>query len=416
MTRERDSLYIQLRAENCELIQKVKDYEFKAREFEELHARYLELEHKLKIFESERHKASYEYKSTEVETQKKVTIMEEEVRKGGELLAAKQAQLVELDRELIRTKDLVNERNREIIRLRALLEEGSVTVTKFTEEKLLMEREMNAAIEAKKAIQIELERIISINERLTKANKELIDRDREFSIESSKYVKTIDEYTHEIEILRYQLEQKSRELEIAIESRKTIQIDIEKWGANASKLQEEVYKLTKINKEYEEERLILNKRISETLTMLSAKDEELKLTIKNLRIAEEKVISITSTHTRFDHEFEILKRALEAREEELILIKKVRDEESGKRIGFEAEYKRMESMIASKELEIKSAKMELEKVIMIKEKIIEERTQLITEFEALKEHVKVLETQNMTVSSELINILATPRTRQVCRN
>jgi len=334
--------------------------------------------------------------------------MEEEVRKNTDMLSSKQVQLKQLDVELIRTKEIVNERNREIIRLRALLDEGSVSVTKTIEERAMIEREMNMAIEAKKSIQIELDRVIAINERLSQANKEMIERDREYSFESSKFSQRIDELTRQIEMYRSQFEQKQRELEIAIESRRTIQMDIEKWGSNSSKLQEEVYKLTRINKEYEEERSSFNKRINDVMLMFNSKDEELKLTIRNLRIAEEKITTITSSHARYDHEYEVLKRSLEAREEELSHLRKIREEESSKRMGFESEYKKMEREMSSRELECKSARMELEKIIMIKEKIIEERTQLISEFEALKEHVKVLETQNMTVRLSVINILAPP--------
>ena len=407
ITRDRDNLYIQLRAENFELIQKLKDYDLKVKEYEELHSRYLDLEHNYKLVESERYKHSMEFKSTEVEVQKKVSYMEEEVRKNSDMLSTKQQQLKQLDVELIRTKEVVNERNREIIRLRALLDEGQSSVTKFSEERTIIEREMNMAIEAKKAIQIELDRVMLINERLTQSNKEMIERDREYSFESSKYMKHIDELTREIEMYRMQFEQKQRELEIAIESRRSIQMDIEKWGSNASKLQEDVYRLTKINKEYEEERSSFNKRINDTLLILNAKDQELQVSIRNLRIAEEKIITITTSHSRFDHEYEVIKRSLEAREEELINLRKFREEESSKRMGFEAEYKKMEREMSSRELEAKSARMQLEKVIMIKERIIEERTQLISEFEALKEHVKVLETQNMTVRLSIINILAT---------
>jgi len=349
-----------------------------------------------------------EFKSTEVEVQKKVTFMEEEVRKNVEMLSAKQQQLKQIDVELIRTKEVVNERNREIIRLRALLDEGQSSVTKSIEERTTIEREMNMAIEAKKAIQIELDRVIVINERLTQSNKELIERDREYSFESSKYMQHIEELSRQIEMYRVQFEQKQRELEIAIESRKSIQMDIEKWGSNASKLQEEVYRLTKINKEYEEERSSFNKRINDTLLILNAKDEELQVTIRNLRMTEEKITSITTGYSRFEHEYEVLKRSLESREEELVHLRRIREEESSKRVGFEAEFKKMEREMSSRELEAKSARTELEQVIMIKEQITLERTQLICEFEALKEHIKVLETQNMTVSLSAINILASP--------
>lgn len=404
VTKGADSLYLQLRAENYELLQKLKDYDLRQREYEELHVKFIELEHKMKMMESEKFKASMQMQSSEVEVHKKFSVMEESVKKSEEIIFSKQAQLVEYDRELIRAREIINERNREIIRLRALLDEGSVSIQRFSEEKLMMERDMNMAIDAKKSMQLELERIIAINERLTKANKELIERDREYSLESSKYTKVVEEYTHEIDMFKYQLEQKSRELEIAIESRKAIQLEIEKYSSNAAKFQEEVYKLTRITKEYEEERIILNKRISETMTILSVKDEELRTTSMNLRAAEERVMTFTSSHSRFEHEYEIIKHALEVREEELARLRKMRDEEASRRVSSETEFKKMESVIATKEMEIKQVRTELESVMMIKQQIIEERTMLISEFEALKEHVKVLETQNMTVSTVVNSI------------
>jgi hypothetical protein len=354
--------------------------------------------------------------SSEYEVHKKVTVMEESVRKSEELISAKQSQLIELDRELIRTKEMVTERNREIIRLRALLEEGSLSYTKYTEERMTMERELNAAIEGKKSMQIELERIIAINERLTKTNNDLLTRDREYSFESAKYNKSLEEFNHQIEMYKYQLEQKSRELEIAIESRRSIQLDIEKYSCTASKHEEEVYRLTKISKEYEEELVMIKKRITDTQSILSSKDEELRAISTNLRLAEEKVVSINANFTKLEHDYSIIKQALEVREEELMRIRKMRDEESSRRYSFESEYKKMESVIQSKDMEIKAIKMELERITTTKESIFEERTLLITEFEALKEHVKVLETQNMSVSYICIKLIATHGARQICRN
>jgi chromosome segregation ATPase len=405
-----------LRAENAELKQKLRDYDLKTRDYEELHVKFMELEHRMKLHESEKYKYSMESKSSEFEVHKKVTVMEESVRKGEEMVAAKQSQLIELDRELIRTKEMVTERNREITRLRALLEEGSMSYTKYTEERMAMERELNLAIEGKKSIQIELERLISINERLTKTNKDLLDRDREYSFESTKYNKSMEEFTHQIDMFKYQLEQKSRELEIAIESRRSIQTDIEKYATSASKCEEEVYRLTKINKEYEEELVMVKKRVTETLSILSSKEEELRTISTNMRLVEEKSFSFNSNYAKLEHDYAIIKQSLEVREEELMRLRKMRDEESSRRMSFESEYKKMESLIQSKDMEIKSVRMELERMMTTKETIFEERTMLITEFEALKEHVKVLETQNMSVSSICITLLATPRTRQIRRN
>jgi len=331
--------------------------------------------------------------------------MEEEVRKSSELLSGRQQQLKETDLELTRAKEIINEKNREIIKLKAYIESSKESVTKYSEERTTMERDLNMAIEGKKSIQIELDRVISINERLTQANKEFAERERKISFESSSYTKRVEEMTIQINMLRQQLEGKQREIESLIESKRSVQVDYQKWEVNISNIKEENSRLLQTVRSFEMERDSFKMKINEFQQIMMSKEEELKVSIRNLRVAEEKIVSLQSSTISYD--FENLKRNLQIREEEIISLRKAKDEEYSRRMQIETEFKRSEREWSSSSIEIKMAKEELEKVLIIKEKIIEERTQLISEFEALKEHVKVLETQNMSVRLSIINYLAT---------
>ena len=402
-----------MKAENAELAQKTKDFDLKVKEYAELRAANLELDNKFKLLESEKHK--WVSTSTEKETEQAKTIetMKVDMQKTKELLEVKLQELTKTDAELVVAKDTIKDKEREIAGYKALLDQGKEEIQKYIEDRKALEKEYNLAIEAKKQNQIEIERIIALNERLTKANKESIDKERERSIENSKLLKQIAELNIDLENLRRDLEQKQRELDIVKDAKKVTQKDLDKSGTTVSKLQEEIQRFISINKEYEDDRSSLNKRLAETIEILGTKEEELNNLHKRLSQADERILDLEAANARLAQEYESIKITISKYEEDIQISRKGIQGESARIFEIVSEKEKIERELISKDLELKNMKAEMEKIKVTREMWMEERYKFNEEFETLKEHVKVLQAQNDSVRCSITIIIATCRARQV---
>ena len=405
----RETLIVQLKTENYELIQKQANYDLKVKDFEKLKLQYLDIEHNFKLLEQEKYKADREAKERDAGYQKKITNMDEDYKKLNELLAAKHQQLKETESELLKAKEVINEKSTEIIVLRAQFETNKEETLKHTEERKSMEKEYNGIIEARKSMQVELDRVITLNDRLTKANKESIDKERERSVENGSQEKHIDELNTEIEMVRKDFEQKLKELEIVKESKKATQKDLDKATITITKLQEELSRVGDNSKDLDEDRTSLNKRLNETIEILGCKEDEIKALQKSLNAYEERMMDGDNISVKLGQDYDLLKLSFDRCEEELIRQKQLMTDEVSLRRQLESENKRLERELISRDMEVKSSKKESDKVTV--NKLLEDRYQLTQECEALREHASILQTQNQSVRYIIINQLATSRTR-----
>jgi chromosome segregation ATPase len=393
-----------LKAENAELVQKTKDFELKVKEYAELKASNLELDNKYQLLESQKHKWTTERSLKEEEQIRIIETFKVDIEKMKEVMDIKLKQLTVTDAELVSAKDTIKDKEREIEGYKKLLDQGKEEIQRYIEDRKALEREYNIILETKKTMQIEHDRILSLNERLSKANKENIDKERERSVENSKLLKQIAELSTEMENLRRDLNQKQRELEIVKETKKSAQKDLDKSGVTLVKLQEEIQRFTLSNKEYEDERANLNKRLVETIEILGQKEEELRAFQMKLSQADERILELEAANARLGAEYESGKITISKYEEDLEFQRKGIHSESSKVYEIMSEKERIERELVSKDLEIKSLKAEMEKVKTTREIWMEERYKFSEEFESLKEHLKVLQAQNDSVINIVIII------------
>ena len=405
----RETLIVQLKTENYELIQKQANYDLKVKDFEKLKLQYLDIEHNFKLLEQEKYKADREAKERDGGYQKKITNMDEDYKKLNELLAAKHQQLKEVESELLKAKEVINEKSTEILVLRAQFETNREEMLKHTEERKSMEKEFTSVVDARKSMQLELDRVVSLNDRLTKANRESMDKERERSIENGKQGKHIDELNVEIEIIHKEFEQKQKELEIVKESKKATQKDLDKATITITKLQDELSRVGVNSKDLDDDRTSLNKRLNETIEILGSKEEEIRALQKSLNAYEERMMDGDNISAKLGQDYDLLKLSFDKCEDELNRQKQLIADEVGLRRQLEAENKRLERELISKDMEVKSSKKETDKVTV--NQLLEERYQLTQECEALREHASILQTQNQSVRYIIINRLATSRTR-----
>jgi len=337
--------------------------------------------------------------------------MDEDYKKLNELLAAKHQQLKEVESELLKAKEVINEKSTEILVLRAQFETNREEMLKHTEERKSMEKEFTSVVDARKSMQLELDRVVSLNDRLTKANRESMDKERERSIENGKQGKHIDELNVEIEIIHKEFEQKQKELEIVKESKKATQKDLDKATITITKLQDELSRVGVNSKDLDDDRTSLNKRLNETIEILGSKEEEIRALQKSLNAYEERMMDGDNISAKLGQDYDLLKLSFDKCEDELNRQKQLIADEVGLRRQLEAENKRLERELISKDMEVKSSKKETDKVTV--NQLLEERYQLTQECEALREHASILQTQNQSVRYIIINRLATSRTRSV---
>ena len=367
------------------------------KEYSELRASNLELDNKYKLLEAEKHRWEKDFNEKHGSLIKEIEALKVDKTNIDGVLTVKLEQLKNTDAELVIAKDTIKEKEREIAGYKALLETGREEIQKYIEDRKSLEREYNSTVESKKTTQVEIDRVIVLNERLAKANKESMDKERERSIENSTLLKQVAELNNELDMIRRDLEQKQRELDIVRDAKKVTQKDLDKSGTTVSKLQEELQRFNGMNKEYEDDRVNISKRLTETIEILGAKEDELKALHMRLNVADERILDLEAANSRLSQEYESIKISLSKYDEEISYTRQGREGEGVRVYEIAQEKERIERELMSKDLELKNLRAEMEEIRITREMWMEERYKFNEEFETLKEHVKVLQAQNDSV-------------------
>lgn len=379
-----------MKADIAEIKQKEKD-------FGKLHGQYLDIEHKCKLLQEEQYKSERDSKDRENILLKKIANLEEDANRLNDSLNEKHQHLKETDEELQKYKSAHEDRLKEISRLKTENALATEETFKVYQEKKAVEKELNGLLEAKKLADLEIDRLISLNERLSEANKEVSEAEKEKRKENEDLIRELEEVKSNLADREKECQARDKELDALNEARKANQKEYEKLTALKNKLEEE--KTDLIKKLHEQETKIANiDKQYENLNEISESKEERLNELKGLlNASEEKVRNYDAELLRLQKENGQLQTLITRYKEDLASCKKSREADAVRKLELEQEIRRLEREALAKEAETSSVKRELVKVSEHKDKLLDGNYQLSQELEAFKEHSSVLEGQNTVV-------------------
>ena len=373
----------QLKIENFELKQQERDYG-------KLHGQLLDSQHYFKLLQDEKIRLERDSKEREDILQKKVENIQDDMKRLNDTLSEKHEQLKMTDAELIAGKQRIEERNKEIARMRTELSQSGDETKRVLGDKKEIEEELGAAIENNKNAQAEIDSLTLTNEKYIKANKEALDKAREDAIQISKLEQKGNDLIGQNELLKRNLSMKEQELEATHEARRASQREAESLLSKCNQLEDEKQDLLQKQNDLENEVNELKKNLDDTLSMVDLKDSELAETHDNLRKTEERALSAEGELMRVKKENEGIQMLLAKYKEDLEAHRKSKEDLTLKKYEIEQENKKLERELLSKDLEARTAKRELEKSHDTQGRLIDGHYQLNQELEALKEHTSVL--------------------------
>lgn len=385
----------QLKTENQELKQKERD-------FGKLHGALLDIEHSFKLLQDEKIRLERDNKDREDILQNKIDNLQNDIKRINVILEEKHKQLKDTDTQLIHCKETLEERNKELAKSKKDFLKTSEEYNRVAEDKKAIEIDLSIALENKNAAQIEIDRLIELNEKLTNQYKDLDAKDKEIIAENINLCRDIANLSDQKGLLQTQLQSRENELDSIKQSKKAIERELEETKLQNIKTEEEKLELVQKLEELHGEFKKLQADMTDTFAIVDAKEEELKVMQKNLNNSEEKNISLEQKLILITKEKEQYQLLSEEYKDELMTQQKLKEEEKAKKYELEQEKKRIEREAITKDLEARTAKRELEKLHDHKEKLQEENIQVSQELEALKQHATLLETQNSSVKFDIL--------------
>ena len=291
------------------------------------------------------------------------------------------------------------EKSDEISKLKRDVAATAATAEDLMKDKKYLEDECTVESEKKRATQIEAERFLTNNDKISKSEDIAADRLHENELEARRLDEKIELTNRQIVDTETITKQKEAELAVTLDTKKSLQLEIDNVSLTNARLQDENKGLGMKANDFEMELDRLNKRIDEVLSITEVRDKELRSSKSNLAYAEDKVAETKEQAKKMQRENEVLQALLDKYRNDVDMQKRLRDQEVSKKFEIEQDKKRLEMEVLKKDLEARSVKKELEKVQVDKDRLLDNHFQLNQELSALKEHAGVLEYQNKNVSS-----------------
>jgi len=336
---------------------------------------------------------------------KKRSEQKQELSTVNMALYSKDKETKSLDLETSKLKEQINNQDLEIYKLKKALE-SSESANDLLQEKNnhLMEdisslaKNKNYVEQDNIKIQHEKEKVSSLTEDYRKKCLELEAR-----------LDTINELYEKEKLnnatLNRELDRKDTELMVIKDARNTAQKELDKamdWHSASSNEKKSVETQLRI-KELELQRS--EKKVEELSSLLNFKEykeEDLK---KKLTGAEIESYDVKEKLRKVQKDKELYEAIADRSRKEAELNKQLRQSSLGNTVELINEKKKLESKLLEKEIEASRAKRELNLVKDTHEGILEDKIQKEMELNAIKDHVNVLESQNMTLSRELDKVV-----------
>jgi len=396
----KDIIIAQLKAENFELKQKDKDYAI-------IHSQVLDLEHKIKLLSEEKFKTELQQKEKEELYSKNILNLNEDLNFLRRSLDEKNLLQKELTNQLLSSRQILEGRSLEINKLKTEALNHLEIKAKLVNEKKLLEVELLTSEEAKKTVQIELEKQLLLNNSLSESKKvdESKIRNKEYEIYEihQKYAKA----NKEVLLLSSDKKKLEEDLDYQKEARYLQQKETENMLALNAKLASEKKALEEKAREVEFNLSRTEKKIVEISALIDIKEKELNQARLSLSFNEDKNVEASAALLKLKKEKEAMSVIAENYRREGELNKRLRDEQAIRARELEIEKTRLEKEALNKEVEALSAKKNLNKANELMNELHEGKYYIEKELNAMKEHTNVLERQNLNLHNEIQNIVTT---------
>ena len=386
-----------MKVENSQLKQQSSDYA-------KLHGDLLDAEHYLKLLRDEKFRAERDAKEREDALQLKINDLQDDLKRLNALLGEKQIQLKSTDNELIKIRQLYEEKINEVAGLKAEITRLEDELRRAQISNRDLQTKVEVANSQSRTANEEINSLVLMNEKLAKLNNEEIMKGRDltdkYHILEGKY----KDLQLENDVLRRTNSVKEQQISDVESSRRVAQNEIEVLRGNCNQYEAHLDNRDRKIKDMEDQLAELNSHLTITLSKIDSRENYITtLNEKNVK-AEERAIRAEGELIRLQNECKTLKDLLGKYRSDIEVQKKLREDQIFQKYELEQQKKKLEREALSKDIEARTAKRELEMVQGSKGRLLDERYQLNQELEALKEHAEILETQNSNVRINITSI------------
>lgn len=363
-----------------------------------MHNQLLDLQHRYNLIEEEKKHSEKEAKELEELNSKKSSELEGRFQEADNLVKEKENKLEEKKIEKLAFIELSQKKSEELQKIKKQLNEIANNNENLIREKAKIEEEIEIEMSKKPASQQELDELRAFNDPLMREHSKLFDKYKEKEQEEIRLAKKLEDAGARLKNLESINVHRLIQTEQAEEDKKKNQFDIERLIPENKRLEEENDNLKFQCKDIERKVDIDNKRLDSILIQLNSKDKEIQNAEYELNCEKNKYSELEATKRKLKTDNENLSSLFGKYKGEINLYKQMREEEIDEKLELEKEKERLEEELKKIELEAKSSKLTLAEAQENQEKNLEAHNELSEELEALKNHIKLLETQNKGVS------------------
>ncbi len=355
------------------------------------------MEQRFKLLQEEKARAERDAREREDLLLNKSDLLQGELKRLSDTSSDKQRQVKDTEVELNAYKDLVAEKNGEIAKLKDELARYTEESDSLSNAKRNAEADLDVLREGRKAAQTEVERLRSLNDNLVRAQAQSKDKEQDSAQEAYGLGRKLDDLTTQLEMVQKDRAQRENEADVAAENRMMKQKELDGIAVNNSRLREENRMLSDRVGGLEIELKRLSQRVEDSMTLLDAKEKELRNVKSSANYAEDRSLAANAELGKLKKDNDGLQLLLDKYRNDVEFQKRLREEEAIKKLEVEQDKRRLEKEALNKDLEARSAKRELEKVKDTHGQLLGEKLQLNQELDALKEHTDLLQSQNANV-------------------
>eukprot|EP00831_Metopus_contortus_P001478 TRINITY_DN1052_c0_g1_i1.p1 TRINITY_DN1052_c0_g1~~TRINITY_DN1052_c0_g1_i1.p1 ORF type:complete len:570 (-),score=136.84 TRINITY_DN1052_c0_g1_i1:11-1525(-) len=384
----------QLRKENYNLRIKEKDYAI-------LNNQLQDLEYRFNLLQEEKARQEVELREKEGLYFGRSSALDGDLSKLHMTLSDHELTIKQGSVELETYKRMVEDKNAELAKLKKdLMNYEGENVSIFSRKKSA-EVELEVAKSSQKIAQSESDSLYLANERLKKDKMGSAEKLRGAELEVSRLQRKIEDAELELRGIQSLIAQRDRELSMAREGRLVSQSEGDHLLLSNSKLRDEKSDLLRKKADLELQLQVASKRLDDELYLADIKDKELRSMRSGVSLEETRGFDERETLKKLHRENETLNYLLDKYRDDVNVQRRLRNEETTKKLELSAEKKRVEREALMKDIETRAAQRELETAKSVQSSVTEDQIQLSQELSAVRDHADVLEHQNYQLHREL---------------
>jgi chromosome segregation ATPase len=373
----------------------------KDRDYNLLNSQLLDLEHRFKLLQEEKIRMDADAREKEDLQYKKNSNLQEELRSANDLLAELERKTRDLSSDLTAHKALTDEKNGEITKIKRDITNVDAENTRLLREKRNAEADLATVKDGQNAARSEGETLSSYNNKLMEAKALEEKKLREAELEVATLSRRLREAQGELEDTQTLRIQKEKDLEVAQDIKQSSELEADSLYVKNKKLQDEKADWQIRNKDLELQVKKVNAKIDDLSVLIDSREKDARSTRLSANSAENNGLALKEEIFKFKKDNETYSLLLDKYRSDVDIQKKLREEESLRKVQLSGEKKKLEREALLKDIEARSAKKELEKIQESHDRLLDSKIQASQELDAIKQHAELLESQNT-----LVNILA----------